>query len=325
MRTALHGLMVVALCLTATAAYAQQSPLETKDKAVIEFDINLEKITQSELGKQLGLAEKMQGIPGIKADEMDPSSVSRLFGALSLPDNIAAFEGMGPGSALPMELFSQVEITDGDTMAEVVKKMEEKSEEVTVAGRKFFKSNEAESPEGMLFHQVDEKTLEMGTEKYVTRADREVMSEGLKKAWSMTPDHAIRIVVDVEGMEALKNEIVEMVGEQQPQAAAYAELLNNINNLRISIDLDADELLTISATGKDEELAEEFADGLDSLLMFAKMGLNPANAPNEDAAAVMQEISGALKANLDGNEVNIKIPHPEGFGKVLEQLMPPGF
>ena len=325
MRTALHGLMAVALCLTATTAYGQQSPLETKDKAVIEFEINLEKITQSKLGQQLDLAGKMEDIPGVQTDEIDPSSISRLFGALSLPDNVEAFEGMGPGSALPMHLFSQVEINDSATLAEVVKKMEEKSEEVTVGGKKFYKSTEAEAPEGMLFHKVDDKTIEMGTEKYVTRADREVMSDGLKKAWEMTPDHAIRLVVDVEGMEALKNEIVDMVGAQQPQAAAYAELLNNINNLRLSIDLDADDLLTLSATGKDEELAEEFADGLDSLLLFAKMGLNPNNAPNEEAAAVMQEISEGLQANVDGNEVTIKIPHPEGLGKVLEGMLPPGF
>jgi hypothetical protein len=177
----------------------------------------------------------------------------------------------------------------------------------------------------MLAQKIDGKTLEMGTEKYVTRADREVGTDGLNKAWEKTPDHAIRLVVDVDGMEALKEEIIDMVAEMQPQAIAYVELLNNVSNIRLTIDLDGDELLTLCATGKDEEMAEEFADGIDSLLMFGKMGMNPANAPNEEAASVMKEIGEALEAKLEGTEISVRIPRPEGFNEMVEGMLPPGF
>ena len=110
MRAVFRALTVVALCLTATSVFAQQSPLETKDKAVVQFDINFDKITQSDLGKQLDLAGKMKNVPGVKTDDIDPSSISRLSGALSLPDNIEAFQGLGPGADLPIEMFFQVQI-----------------------------------------------------------------------------------------------------------------------------------------------------------------------------------------------------------------------
>ncbi|QEG24123.1 hypothetical protein [Mariniblastus fucicola] len=322
MRTAFLSLAVVSLCLVTAPAFAQQTPLEAKEKSVIRFDVNMDKIVNSELGKQLDLQDKMQTLPGVDPEEMDPSSISRVFGSLSLPDNVQAFQGMGPGAALPMELFSRVEFNNSESLSGLLKKMSEESEEVSIGGKTFMKQTDPDAPEGMLAQKIDDKTLEMGTEKYLTRADREVATDGLNKAWKMTPDHAVRIVVDVDGMAALKEEIIDMVAQTQPNAIAYAELLNNITNLRITVDLDGDELLTLCATGKDEELAEEFADGLDSLLMFGKMGLDPARAPNEEAASVMKKIGDALEAKLDGTEVSIRIPRPEGFNEVVGGLFP---
>jgi len=326
MRTAFHCFAVVAaLCFLATPSFAQQSPLETKEKAVIQFEFNLEKITQSELGKKLGLADKLDDLPNIDSEDIDPNSISRVYGALSLPEDIAVFEDLQPGDAMPMEMFSRVEINDGKTIAEALAKMAEKSEEVTIGNKTFMKPTAEDSPEGMLMQQADEKTIEMGTAKYLTRENREVMSDGLNKAWDMAPDHAIRLVVDVAGMESLKEGLIERVALMAPQGVAYAELLNNIDNLRLTIDLDGKDLLTLSATGKDEELAEEFADGINSLLLFAKLSLDPAGAPTEQASKVFQEIKDSLDAGVDGNEVSLKIPRPEGFGEVIEAMLPPGF
>ncbi len=325
MRTALLSLAVVSLCLVTAPAVAQQTPLETKEQSVIRFEVNMDKIVNSELGKQLDLEGKMQTLPGVDPEEMDPASIARVFGSLSLPDNIQAFQGMGPGSDLPMELFTRVEFSDSEALGSALKKMGEDSEEVEVGGKKFMKPSDPEAPQGMLAQKIDDKTMEIGTEKYVTRADREVSTDGLSKAWAMAPKHAVRIVVDVDGMEALKEELIDMVAQVQPQAVAYAELLNNVSNLRITIDLDSDELLTLCATGKDEDMAEEFADGLDSLLMFGKMGLDASNAPNEEAATIMKAISGAMEANLEGKEVSIRIPRPEGFNKFIQGMLPPGF
>lgn len=325
MRTALLSLAVVSLCLVSSPVVAQQAPLEVQEKSVIRFEINMDRIINSELGKNLDLATKMQEAPGIDTEEMDPSSITKVYGSLSLPDNMEAFQSMTPGSELPMELFSRIEFSESATLTGVMEKMAEKAEEVSLGGKTYLKPTDGDSPPGMLAQKIDDKTLEMGTEKYVTRSDREVNTDGLNKAWGMAPDHAIRIAVDVDGMEALKEELIDFVAQVQPQAIAYVELLNNVSNLRITVDLDSDELLTICATGKDEELAEEFADGLDSLLMFGKMGLNPANAPTDEAAAVMKEISDAMEAKLDGKEVSIRIPRPEGFNAMVEGMVPPGF
>ncbi len=325
MRTALLSLAVVSLCLVTAPAVAQQTPLAAKEKSVVRFEINMDKIVNSELGKQLDLQDKMQTLPGVNPEEMDPSAISRVFGAMSLPDNIEAFEGMGPGSELPMELFTRMEFSESQSMNNALSKMSEESEEVSIGGKTFIKPTDPDSPQGMLAHKIDDKTMEMGTEKYLTRADREVSTDGLNKAWAMAPEHAIRIVVDVDGMAALKEELIDFAAQTQPQAAAYAELLNNISNLRITIDLDSDELLTLCATGKDEDMAEEFADGLDSILMLGKFGMNPANAPNEEAKPIMKAIGDAMQANLDGKEVSVKIPRPDGFNEFIQGMLPPGF
>lgn len=325
MRTALLSLAVVALCVVTAPAFAQQTPLEAKEKSVIRFEVNMDKIVNSDLGKRLDLADKMQNLPNVDPEEMDPSTISRVFGSVNLPDNIAAFQSMGPGAALPMELFSRVEFSDSGALATVIEKMAADSEEVTIGGKTFMKPTDEEAPEGMLAQKVDDKTLEMGTEKYVTRADRKVNTDALNKAWSLAPKHAVRIVVDVEGMADLREELIDFVAQMAPQGVAYAELLNNVTNLRITVDLDSDQLLTICATGKDEEMAEEFADGLDSLLMFGKMGLDPARAPNDEAANVMSEIADAMEAKLEGNEVSVIIPRPEGFNEFIESSLPPGF
>ncbi len=321
MRTAFHSLAIAALCLVASPVFAQEAPLETKDKAVVQFDVNIEKITQSELGKKLDLAGKMQELP-VSSDDVDPSAITRMFGAMSLPDNMEAFQNMRPGGEIPMEMFMRMVVNDKKAIDDSLDKMKDNAEEVSIGGKKFMKPTNGDAPEGVLFQRINDNTIEMGTEKYVTRGDATVATANLAKAWKMTPDHAIRIVVDVDGMEALKEEIIETA---PPQAMAYAELLNNISNLRITIDLSGDNLLTLCATGKDEDMAEEFADGIDSLLMFAKMGMDPARAPNDEAANVMKAISEALEANLEGTEVSVKIPRPEGFDSVVEGMLPPGF
>ncbi len=324
MRTALLSLAVVSLCLVAAPAVAQQTPLEAKEKSVIRFEVNVDKIINSELGKQLDLKDRIRNLPGINPEEIDFSAISRVFGSLSLPDNVAAFRSLGPGSDIPMDLFTRIEYSDAGALSSIFTKMSETTEEVEIDGKKFIKPSDASAPQGLLTHRVDEKTMETATKKYIMRADREVGTDGLSKAWGMAPDHAIRIVVDVDGMADLKEDLIDFVGESGV-ALDYVELLNNISNIRLTIDLDGDDLLTLSATGKDENLAEEFADGLDSIFFTAKFGLNPANAPNPEAGEVMQDISDALEAKVDGKEVNVVIPRPAGLGDFLLGIMGPGF
>lgn len=327
MRTALLSLAVLTMSLVAAPSSAQQTQLDAKDQSVVQFEINMDRIINSELGKLLDLEGKIQTAPGVNTEEMDPSAISRVYGSLSLPDNVAAFQTMGPGSDLPMEVFSRIEFRDAASVSSAVAKMSEEAEEVTIGGKTFMKPTDAESPQGMLAQKVDDKTLEMGTEKYLTRADREVSTAGLKSAWSKTPKDAIRLVVDVDGMETLKAELIDIADQTMPQYIAYVELLNNISDLRITFDLEGENLMTLSATGKDEEKAEEFAEGLNSLLFIAQQGIQmqASQAPSDEAGDVMKSIAEALEANFEGTEIKVKIPRPEGFNEVVQGMLPPGF
>jgi len=266
-------------------------------------------------------------MPGADAENFDPASMSKMTAAMSLPDNIGAFQGMGPGADLPMDLFTTMTFKDAASADDAFAKMKENSEEVQVGGKTYFKPDDPNSPAGLLGERSGDSMFVMGTEKYITRSDRTFATDGLKSAFSKMPEDAVRIAIDVEGMPALKEEIIDMAAQSAPQFAAYAELLNNITDLRITVDLDGENLLTISATGKDADMAEEFAEGLDSMLGMGKMGImmQAGAIPDEDAKKAVMAIAESLSAKADGTEVSVIVPKPEGFNKAIQGLVGPGF
>ncbi|MEM9942710.1 MAG: hypothetical protein AAF939_14195 [Planctomycetota bacterium] len=308
------------------AAFSQTLTAQTApEEAVVIFDVRMDLIAKSEVGKKL-LGMAAMGQTG--EDEPDPSKMDRLFGAMTLPGSVQEAMGLQMGQ-FPMELFARMKFDD-TAEAEKFLNMakEDNSGTIEKNGKTYYKTPDEGGPM-MLLHAIDANTIEVGTEEFVTD-DPSVMpfSDGLKSAWSNVPkDQSLRLVLDLDGAKDLINEAVEM-GKQQggdPMTQAYLELVDNIKDLRISLDLVGDNLLTIQAAGVDAEQAEEFKEGLDALLGTAKLaggaGLIQLKDANPDAAAVGKSILDSLNAKLDGTEVSVVVPKPAKFDEVVSKLI----
>ena len=314
---------------------AQTAPLEEGQKAVLAFDIRMDSICDCELGKSLGLSEKLSAVQAQSGgDKPDPSSLDRLFGAISAPADMGTARKVQMGE-IPFEFFVQLKFNNAASVQKMLAKAEEKnSGTIESNGRTYYKSDpEAETPAGLLMGKVDETTIEMGTEAYILLDDRKPFTDNLKSALAKAPkDDAIRIVMDLEGAKGLIAEAVAMGKENSPNpmVGAYMDLIDNMKSLRLSIDLAGDNLLTVQATGVNEADAVELKEGLDSLLGMAKMGIQSQlpmiKEQDADGAAVAEQFSKSLVAKNSGAEVSVIVPKPTGFdewaAKAVNQFGP---
>ena len=137
---------------------------------------------------------------------------------------------------------------------------------------------------------------------------------------------------DVEAASDFINEAVEMGKAraegtpQEAQVVGFLGLVDNMKNLRLGIDFSNANMLTIDATGVDEDEAKELEGGLDALLGLGKlmggMQLQGLQQQDPQAGAVVSQILNALDATREGNEVSVAIPHPEGLEELAEKFAP---
>lgn len=321
--TILPALLLVALVVP--NLHAQSNQLEKSQMAVVSFDINLDKIRNSEMSKTLDLESKINDAAP-KSDSLDPASIKRVFGAMSAPESMEeaqAYKGEGP---LPVEFFARVELVDSAAAEKAMKQFQEKGEAVEIGGKTFYKPTDDGAPEGMLAHLVDGSTIEMGTEAYLLRADRKVFTDGLTAAWKKAPNEAVKIAMDLEGSAGLVAELQEMAAASgPPNFAAYYELIGAISDMHITIDMDGDNLLTLGLTGKSESEAEELEGGLGSLIGMGQMlGMSQVGQLKQmspDLGAMAEKILEALKAGREGKDVSIKVIHPEGLAGAIKAMM----
>lgn len=326
MRTLALSMCLVMSAVVGTAS-GQSAPMQENQKSVMVFDIRMDMIRDSNLGKELNLAEQMGNIPA-GPDAPDPSKIDRIFGAMSAPESMEA--AMQMPAKMAMDFFVRVKFSDTKSVETMMNKAKEENGGVVEKnGKTFYKApDDGQTPPGLMMHQVDANTVEMSTEAYAFRSDMAPFTDNLKTAWSKAPNEAIRIAMDLEGAKSFLAEAVDM-GKQQmagnPMMAgageAYLDLIDNMKDMRLSIDLSGANLLTLNATGVSDDEAQELKDGLDSLLFTAREGgksqLEMLSAMNPEGGVIAGKILDSLVAKKDGSSVSITIPKPEGFDRVV--------
>lgn len=310
--------------LSSSTTLAQDSPLAEDQKAVLVFDVRMDRIQDGEMGKLLDLESRMDDMTD-DPDAPPASSVSRIFGAASAPDNMAQFEEMEDGGDLPMEFFVNIKFKDAEIAAAQMDKMKEKSEEIEIDGATYYKPSDDDAPAGLLMKVVNSTEMEVGTETYLTRSDRKVFTDGLNAAWSKIPDDAIRLAFDMAGAKSLMDDVMAMGRETvPPNFGAFVDLLGNAKDMRLSLDPDGANLLTLSATGVDEDSAVHLQEGLDSILGigkgFAQGQVGALRSVDKGAFEVASEILKSLTPTVSGDQVEIKIPKPEGFNEAVQRM-----
>lgn len=320
----LPALLLVALVVP--NLHAQSNQLEQSQMAVISFDINMDKIRNSEMSKTLDLESQIEKAAKRGGDNMDPANIKRIYGASSAPESMEEAQGYQGEGPLPVEFFARLELVDSAAADEAMKQIQEKGEAVEVGGKTYYKSTEDDAPEGLLAQRVDGTTIEMGTEAYLLRADRKVFTDGLNAAFKKAPNEAVRIAMDLEGASGLVAELQKMAADNgPPNFAAYYELIGAISDMHITIDMDGDNLLTIGMTGKSESQAEDIEGGLGSLIGMGQMlgmsQLGPLKQSSPDLGGMAEKMLEALNATREGSDVSVKLIHPEGLAAAIKGMM----
>jgi hypothetical protein len=327
MRTILFSALMIGLVslIAAPAVNAQSNQLEESQKAVLVFDFRFDKLKSSDAAKSLKIAEKIKSAKPSSDDMPNPDKIVRVFGAASAPEDISEIQGFKGEGPLPVEFFSRIEMEDAASLNEAMEKLMEKSEVVEMGGKTYYKPNEEDAPENIMATKVNDTTIEFGTTAYITRADRKVFTDGLTAAWQKSPDDAVRLAIDLEGASSLIEAAVAQGKESAPpNFAPFIDLLSAASDLRISMDFEGENLLTIGTTGKSESEAEDLEGGLNTLVgfgqMFGTQAVQGLKQQSEELGTMAEGILKSLEAVRDGDSVVLAIPRPEGFAEALKGL-----
>ena len=325
MRTILFCALMLIGLITAPTASAQSNQLEESQKAVLVFDFRFDKLKSSEAAKALNIAEKIQKVQSATGDMPNPDKVVRVFGAVSAPEDMSEIQGMRGGGPLPVEFFSRIEMEDAASLNEAFEKIMEKAEAVEMGGKTYYKPNQEKAPENFMATKVNETTLEYGTTAYITRADRKVFTDGLTTAWQKSPDDAVRLAIDLEGASNLVDVAIEQgKASGQPMLAPFLDMLSAASDLRISMDFDGENLLTIGTTGKTDSGAEDLEGGLNSLVglgqAFGTGAIQGLKQQSEELGTMAEDTLKSLEAVRDGTSVTLAIPRPDGFAEALKNM-----
>jgi hypothetical protein len=323
MRKVIFSLFLLAALVS--PLMAQTPELEESQKAVLVFDIRLDRIRGSDLAKTLNLEDQINAWAAQQNDDgPDPTKIERVYGALSAPKDLESAQGLAMGQ-MPMEFFVKIKFVDEESANEMMEKIKkEDSPTIEKDGKTYYRPPDAGAPEGILLHQFDSTTVEVGTETYIFHPSQPaVFSAGLKEAWSKIPDEAVRLAADLEGASGIISEAVAMGKEGgDAMTSAYLDLIDNAKNVRLSLDLSGENLLTLQATGVNQSEAEELRGGLDAVLGIAKMGgamqVNALKEQDPETAEIADKLLKSLQAKVEGDEVSVVIPKPDGFDAAVK-------
>ncbi len=326
MRTILFSALMLIGLIAAPTVCAQSNQLEESQKAVLVFDFRFDKLKSSEAAQALKIADKIKDARPPSGDMPNPDKIVRVFGAVSAPENIDEIQGYEGEGPLPVEFFARFEMEDAAALNEAMETIIEKSDPVEMGGKTYYRPNEEKAPENMMATKANDTTMEFGTTAYITRADRKVFSDGLTAAWQKSPkEDAVKLAIDLEGASSLIDVAVAQGKEAAPSNfAPFIDLLSAASDLRISMDFEGDNLLTIGTTGKSDSDAEDLEGGLNTLVGFAQMfgtqGVQALKQQSEELGTMAEGMLKSLEAVRDGKDVKLAIPRPEGFAEALEDL-----
>ena len=325
------------LIFTATICFLQPAVGRAQDseKAVVAFEVYADRLTSSDLAKETGFDNPSQSVPVEANEALQLDEIRRLYGAIAAPADLATLQAASSEQGfeeLPFEFFVRMQYRSAKAAETAFADMSKEGQPEAIGGKNYLRppADAKSTPKNMLMHLSAPDTIEVGTDGYILSSDRNVFTDNLAAAWPKMPKAAIRIGIDLDGARHLIDEGIRMAqdsgGAVPPPAAA---VLNDTSVLRLGLDFSGENLLWLTATGHDGDAATRVNGILGGLMAMGKgMGGQFLPMAGPDAQAPGQAILDSLATTVDGNDVNITIPKPEGLEKALEgafgQLMMAG-
>ena len=306
---------------------SRQEKLSDEERASIMFDLNLKKLRNHTLLKNMDINEMMQqnGVP--ENEDFDVMKLDRVFGGIQIPKDPSALQ-IQPGDDLKLNFFMRFEFQDSASAAEMLDSIKEKgSNTYEVDGKTYYGPDDNQmAPSNIRAHMVNKSTVEMATERYALLPNRNVVSTALAGFWKQVPkDSAIRLSLDLESNREVVDTLMEQAKAGAPsEAEPFLALIDDLSGLTLGLDFDADTLLFLRASGKDSEGTEKLMSGINGLLgmgkFFGQQGLAQSGMDGE-AQGVFKELLKSLNAKTEGNTVKVDINKPEGFDGVIGKMM----
>lgn len=298
----------VVVSVSTSQAIAQQTVARPP---AIAFDIS---------GKTLGESKLVQLIPIPPRTKMNPLDARRLFGAMSVPESIAALAQFEQsGGVLPVELLVVGEFDNNLDRQKMINDAQLKNTEtVKLNGKDYYVEPRVENVHLLL----EEKKFEIGSKDYLLAQRPALLTATLKAAMSEMGKAPVKIVIDMEQDRAFFLEAVDMAKQQGVPAMVlpFLDLPKKINLLTLSIDPDSDEMLKLTAKTSKPSDAKFVSNSIDGLLGIAKMAFGQA-PKNAQGIELFKAISANAKTSTKDNDTFLIIKKPAGFDELLQKTI----
>ena len=272
------------------------------------------------------------------------AQIERVYGATCLPKDITTLSQIMADSrlkdfpvfssvawkALTNGCFLQIKLTDKAAVDEVEKRWKAKAPKMDMGG--FVHNIPWGQTEGDAFfaHRVDETTLELGSKAYLQQANRKFFTDRLNAAYQSSAGDAFRLVLDLETRQELLKEVIKLgkMNEVPRTAHAYLDLAESLKSVTLAFSFNSENLMSLVAEANGDSDAEEFADGINSLLQIGKIGSGTVfagiakGAPEgaQEPLAMLKGMIDELKADRSDATVKVQLKKPENFVAMLGQF-----
>ena len=236
--------------------------------------------------------------------------------------NNISFRRQQSSYELPLNFFVRVECKDQQTARKFTEMQWPDPQPVEVGGKTLMGGANSNVPTNLFFHLPSATTFEIGTGDYLAMDTRRTFTERLGQAWGSMNDDALRVAIDLESVETMVTEVVGMSMEQiSATLHEDLKLIPTISTIKLSMDFEAADLLSLVATCKDVNDAANVQASLDQKLNLAKLLaadlVRQAGAMDEKLGAVTGDILNSLSAKANDESVSIVIPRPADMDEAL--------
>ena len=341
-------LVCLAIGLLMRPAYTlaqSQTTLREDQKSVAVLDLRVDQLMKEFVAAGVD-AERFTGakLSGPFAGT-SVAQVERVYGATCLPKDLTTLKQILASpyaedfsvfssvacQALTNGCFLQVKLVDKAAADEVEKRWKRKALKMKMGGFNHDISWGQKEGKDFFAHRVDETTIEFGSKEYLQQADRSFFTDRLNAVYQSSTGDALRLILDLETRRELLKETIKLGKKEIPRPThAYLDLVEGLKSLNLGFSFDSENLLSLIAEGNGDSDAEEFADGINSLLQLGKVGfgtvygqISQAEETPEEARKPLAMFKGmvdGLKADRSDATVKVLLKKPENFVAMLGQF-----
>lgn len=308
-------LWLTASCVVLASSHSAQAQSIDEKRAVLAFDIRVDQLANAFPDQKRLLSA------------FGPGKIHRIYGAISAPPSISAFQRMQDKSdPLECEGFLRLEFASEEAATKAsARKDNDGLQAVTIDGDEFYQpqENNASFPSNLLMRRVSPTAIEFGTLAYLKRSNPNVFTKNLYETWAKSPQGDIRLAIDLGSSQHLIDEAIRSAKGGLPlPAQPLVVIAQTTSVLYLRIDFNDPELMRLTATTIDEASAKQVHMILSGMLEIIKNGVRQSlDWRDEDVRNIRRRVLDSLTSSIDGKNTHVIVPRPDGGNKAIASLL----